>query len=148
MSFYAPALEIHPMWKSLMSYLIHLVSPSGSKKIRVHPGSSVVEPFGRGFAALRVLRSFAANVFFRRNTGGDPADDPTPAPNHFPVAAPTVRSDARKNGEWTSPPSRHPVARHGGILAPLPGTDRHPPKPKCVNHFFQNLVSQLNWPHN
>jgi len=40
------------------------------------------------------------------------------------------------------------VAGHRGILAPLPGPDRHSPKPKCVNRFAQNLVSQLNSAHN
>ena len=39
------------------------------------------------------------------------------------------------------------MARRGGILAPLPGLDRHPPKPKCVNHFSENLDSQLNSAH-
>jgi hypothetical protein len=36
---------------------------------------------------------------------------------------------------------------HRGILAPLPGPDRRPPKPKCVNHFIQKMVSQLTWSH-
>jgi len=39
------------------------------------------------------------------------------------------------------------VAGHCGILAPLPGPDRRPPKPKCVNHFIKILVSQLTWTH-
>ena len=43
--------------------------------------------------------------------------------------------------------SRHPVASHCGILAPLPGLDCRPPKPKCVNHFTKNLVSQLTCTH-
>jgi transposase InsO family protein len=47
----------------------------------------------------------------------------------------------QRNAGWTSFPSRHPVARHGGILAPLPGPDRHPSKPKCVNQFSGKLVS-------
>lgn len=40
------------------------------------------------------------------------------------------------------------MAGHCGILAPLPGLDRHSPKQKCVNHFSKNLVSKLNWAHN
>jgi hypothetical protein len=41
------------------------------------------------------------------------------------------------------------VAGHCGSLAPLPGTDRCPSKPKtkCVNHFSQNMVSQLTRSH-
>ena len=54
----------------------------------------------------------------------------------------------RRNAFGLSPPPRHPVAGHGGILAPLPGLDRRPPKPKCVYHFTKNLVSQLTWTHN
>jgi len=75
--------------------------------------------------------------------------DPTPAPYHFPVAAPTVRSDARKADERRSPPTRHCVAGHGGSLAPLPGPDLCPSKPetKCVNHFIPKMVSQLTWTH-
>ena len=42
-----------------------------------------------------------------------PPLDPPPAPNHFPVAAPPVRSDAWKNDERRSPPTHHPVAGHG-----------------------------------
>ena len=65
----------------------------------------------------------------------------------FSVAPPAVWSDAGKNGERTSPRSRHPVAGHGGILAPLPGLDRRPPKPKWVNHFSKNLVAKLKNAH-
>ena len=64
-----------------------------------------------------------------------------PAPGHISVAAPAVRSDDRKNGEGTSAQPR--LWRVIGILAPLPGLDRHPPKLKWVNHFSENLVSQL-----
>jgi RHS repeat-associated protein len=73
----------------------------------------------------------------------------TPAPDHFPVAAPPVRSDSRENDEWPSPQTRHGVAGHCGSLAPLPGTDCCPSKPetKCVNHFSENMVSQLTWSH-
>src|ERR1017187_6663072 len=78
-----------------------------------------------------------------------PALDQTPAPHHFPVAALPVRSDDWKNDEWLSPRTRHVVAGHCGILAPLPGIDRRPSKQetKCVNHFSINMVSQLNWTH-
>ena len=79
-----------------------------------------------------------------------PALGQAPAPNDFPIAARPVRSDSRENDEWHSPPTRHGVAGHGGSLAPLPGTDCRPPKPetKCVNHFSENMVSQLTRSHN
>jgi hypothetical protein len=73
--------------------------------------------------------------------------DIAPATGNFPVAPPTVPSDDRKCDEWTSAQSRHRLAGHCGILAPLPWLDRHSPKPKCVNHFSKNLVSRLNRPH-
>ena len=72
-----------------------------------------------------------------------------PAPNHFPIAGLPVRSDSRENDEWSSPQTRHGVAGHCGSLAPLPRTDYCSPKPetKCVNHFSENMVSQLARSH-
>src|SRR6266404_9989678 len=69
--------------------------------------------------------------------------DLAPAPNYFPVAAPGFWADDRKHGERTSPPHRHTVASDCGNLAPPPGTDLGPPKPKTksVNHFTDILVS-------
>jgi hypothetical protein len=74
---------------------------------------------------------------------------PTPVPCHFPVAAPAVRGDSRENDERLSPQTRHGVAGHRGSLASLPGTDCRPSKPgtKCVNHYYEMLVSQLSWAH-
>ena len=78
-----------------------------------------------------------------------PALDPAPAPDHFSVAARSFWADDRKNDERLSSQTRHVVAGHCGILAPLPGIDCRPPKPKtkCVNHSSKMLVSQLSWTH-
>ena len=72
-----------------------------------------------------------------------PAFAQTPAPNHFSVAAPAVRSDDRKHDESPSPQTRHCVAGHGGSLAPLPGIDWCPSKPEieCANPFPLKSVS-------
>jgi len=76
------------------------------------------------------------------------AVEPAATQTNFWVAAPAIWSDDRRNSQRTSTQPRHSVAGHCGILAPLPGPDRRPPKQKCVNHFYKNLVSKLNWPHN
>lgn len=95
------------------------------------------------------LRSTNSIIFGGAASRASPAAlDPAPAPIHFSLAAPPVRGDGRKHGEWTSPQSRLPVAGRVGILTPLPGPGRHPPKPKCVNRVSDNMASQFNNAHN
>src|ERR1035437_11204495 len=46
-----------------------------------------------------------------------------------------------------SSPSCHPVAGEGGILSPLRGLDRHPPKPKCAKHFSEIWSDKYDFAH-
>ena len=72
-----------------------------------------------------------------------PAQLQLPAPHHFPIATPPIRSNDEKNDEFPSPPARHNVAlpvesrfRRQGLVVV-----RHNQQLKCVNHFTKFLAS-------
>jgi len=66
-----------------------------------------------------------------------------PTSNHFPLAFPRLWTDDRNYAAAWSPMSGHLVASHRQSLAPPPGSDLRPAKPKTksVNRLSGKVVS-------